>query len=362
MKMKILDRYLVVQFLQTMFFGLLTFTLLFVVIDMMEKLGDILDHNVPNNMIFQYYFVFIPEIVRLMTPVAVLLASLFVAGKMSNLNELTAIKASGVSLYRFMIPFVITSFIISLASVYFGGYIVPEANKHKVFIEQNYLKKGIVFFGSNIFFQDSPSRIISINYYDVPAKTANQISIQEFDAKDNSRIIKRTDAFKMEFDSTKKVWICFDGATRIFTDSTETIEKFDIKVFSNLYIRPTDVLKKQRRSEEMTLSELDDFAAEQLRTGNNPTEIKIEYHSRIAYAFACIVVVLFGLPISANKRRGGLAIQFGFNLMITFAYLLFMKISQAYGKSGSLSPFITAWFANFIFLIAAIFNIRRAQK
>ena len=132
--MKILDRYLVKQFLQTILFGLLAFTLLFVVIDLMDNLGDFIDQNVPTQLILQYYVVFIPEMIRLMTPVAVLLASLFTAGKMANLNELTAIKASGVSLYRFMAPFIITSILISIFSVYFGGYIVPLANKHKIFI------------------------------------------------------------------------------------------------------------------------------------------------------------------------------------------------------------------------------------
>ena len=129
--MKIIDRYLVKQFLQTLLFAILAFTLLFVLIDMMENFDDFIDQNVPTNIIIQYYLVFIPEMVRLMTPVAVLLASLFTAGKMSNLNEMTAIKASGISLYRFMAPFIITAVLISLLSVYFGGYIVPMANKHK---------------------------------------------------------------------------------------------------------------------------------------------------------------------------------------------------------------------------------------
>jgi len=88
----------------------------------------------------------------------------------------------------------------------------------------------------------------------------------------------------------------------------------------------------------------------------------IEYHSRIAFAFSSIIVVLFGLPISASRRRGSMAIHFGINLLITFLYLVFMKISQAFGKSGVLNPLITAWFANFIFLAAAIYNIRRVQK
>jgi len=360
--MKILDKYLIKQFLQSIFFSLLAFTLIFVVIDMMENLDDFLDQNVSTSLILQYYLVFTPEMVRLMTPIAVLLASLFTAGKMANQNELTAIKASGVSLYRFMTPFIITTFIISIFSVYFGGYLVPMANKHKIYIEQNYMKKGLVYLGSNIFFQDTKTKIVSINNFDISQKQANQVSIQEFSDKDGTKLISRTDAFRMIYDSTKSSWLAYDGITRSFSDTSETVDKFMVKEFQHLNFKPEDVIKKQRKPEEMTLSELKTYSDEQLRTGNNPTAISIEYESRIAFAFASIVVVLFGLPISANRRRGGLAIQFGINLLITFTYLVFMKVSQAFGKSGQLNPLTTAWLANFIFLLAALYNIKRAQK
>lgn len=360
--MKILDKYLVKQFVQTIFFGLVAFALIFVVIDMMENLDDFIDQNVPTNLIFQYYLVFIPEIVRLMMPVSVLLASLFTAGKMSNLNELTAIRAGGISLYRFMAPFIITAFIISASAVYIGGYLVPLANKHKVYIEQTYMKKGLVNIGSNIFFQDTKTRIVTIRYYDVNYNQANQISIQEFNPGDLTKLISRTDAFRMKYDSLKNCWTLFNGTSRSFSDSNETYEKFDVKDFYGLNFKPQEIIKKQRKPEEMTLPELSDYAVDQQKTGNNPTSILIEYQSRIAFAFSSVVVVLFGLPISANRRRGGLAIQVGINLLITFAYLVFMKVSQAFGKNGVLNPFITAWFANFVFLAGAIYNVRRAAK
>ena len=104
------------------------------------------------------------------------------------------------------------------------------------------------------------------------------------------------------------------------------------------------------------------FAEDQLLAGNDPTRVEIEYHSRIAFAFSSIIVVLFGLPLSANKRKGGLAIQFGISLLVTFVYLVFMKVSQAFGKNGVLHPLITAWFANMVFFVAAIVNIFRARK
>jgi len=360
--MKIIDRYLVKQFLQTLFFAILAFTLLFVLIDMMENFDDFIDQNVPTNIIIQYYLVFVPEMVRLMTPVAVLLASLFTAGKMSNLNEMTAMKASGISLYRFMAPFLITAVLISLLSVYFGGYVVPMANKHKIFISQTFMKRDLVYYGTNIYFQDSNTRIVTISYYDISQNQANQVGIQEFSPKDKTKIISRTDATKMRYDLKQKCWILYDGITRTFSDSSETAEKFVNKTYKELNFIPEDVIKKQRRPEEMTLTDLKNYSDEQYRTGNDPSSTQIEYQSRIAFSFSSIIVVLFGLPISSNKRRGGIAIQFGVNLLITFLYLVFMKVSQAFGKNGMLNPFLTAWFANFIFLIAALYNIKKSLK
>ena len=107
--MKILDRYLIKQFLLTIIFGLLAFTLIFVVIDMMENLDDFIDQNVPIEYHFKLLSCLFPEIIKLITPVAVLFAALFTAGKAANLSEITAIKASGVSLFRFMLPFLITT-------------------------------------------------------------------------------------------------------------------------------------------------------------------------------------------------------------------------------------------------------------
>jgi lipopolysaccharide export system permease protein len=153
-----------------------------------------------------------------------------------------------------------------------------------------------------------------------------------------------------------------NGIHRTFEDSTETLEYFDSKELSYLNFQPQDVIMKQRKPQEMTLDELQQFAKNLKRAGNDPTRILIEYHSRIAFAFTSFVVVLFGLPFSVNKRRGGLAIQFGVSILITFVYLVFLKIVEAFGKNGVLDPFFTAWFANFIFLAAAIYYITRANK
>ena len=359
---KILDRYLIKQFLQTIFFGLLAFTLIFVVIDMMENLDDFIDQSVATPVILQYYLVFSPDIIKLVTPIAVLFGALFTAGKSAQLSELTAIKASGVSMYRFMLPFLITTFLISIFSIYFAGYVVPMANKTKVNLEMNYLKKGFNYSGNNIYFQDTKTRIVNISYFDNSLLQANRVSIQGFDKNDLTKMNYRIDAVRMNYDTLNHVWIAKNGIERIFYNDTQRANYFKEMKIDSLNFTPSELLNKQQKPEEMDLTDLKKSIDTQQRAGNDATNASIEYYSRFSFPMASLVIVLFGLPISANKRRGGLAVQVGINILVTFIYLVFMKISQAFGKNGALDPLLTAWFANLVFLAAAIFNIVRIKQ
>ncbi|MFO7447191.1 MAG: LptF/LptG family permease [Ignavibacteriaceae bacterium] len=360
--MKILDKYLIKQFLQTLFFGIIAFTLIFVVIDMMENLDDFIDQNVSGDVILHYYFVFTPEIIRLMTPVSVLFAALFTVGKAANLSELTAIKASGVSLYRFMAPFLITSLFISAFSVYFSGYLVPMANRTKINIEREYLNRGITFAGSNLFFQDTRTRIVSISFFDNSRNSASRISLQEFDPNDLTQMISRIDAETMYYDSLKRTWHMNKGVKRIFNQDNQKATYFDTLSVNYLKFSAADLNTKQQKPEEMNLGELKELINSQERAGNDPTGSLIEYYSRFSFPMASIVIILFGLPVSANRRKGGLALQVGVVILLTFLYLVFMKVSQAFGKNGALDPLLTAWFANLVFLTAAIVNLPRVKQ
>jgi lipopolysaccharide export system permease protein len=360
--MKIIDKYLVKQFLQTIFFGLIAFTVIFIVIDMMENLDDFIDQSVPARIIFNYYLVFAPEIIRLITPVAVLFAALFIAGKSSSLSELTAIKASGVSMFRFMVPFLVTSFLISLGSIYFAGYVVPMANKVKVNLEMTYLKRGLNYAGANLFFQDSKSRIINISFFDNTSNQAVKVSIQEFMPNDPTKMVSRIDASSMVYDTLRKNWIARNGTNRIFLDNGENMQRFDTLRLNYLGFAPKELDSKQQRIEEMNFDDLKKHIKTQQQAGNDPTDTLIEYYSRYSFSMASFIIVFFGLPISANKRRGGVAVHVGINILVTFIYLVFMKISQAFGKNDAMNPILTAWLANIIFLIAALYNLPKIRQ
>lgn len=360
--MKILDRYLIKQYLQTIFFGILAFSLLFVIIDVMENLDDFIDQSVPYHVVFHYYLVFMPDMIKMMTPVAVLFGALFTVGKASNLSELTAIKASGVSLYRFMAPFLVTTLFISIFSIYFSGYVVPMANRAKQNIEMTYLNRNHNYGGSNLFFQDSASRIVNIAYFDDGRNQANRVSIQNFRKDDPTKMTSRIDAVRMVYDSSGHSWTAYNGIARTFYADSQKADYFNKRKITNLNFTPIDLAKKQQKPEEMDLSELKDLIASQKHSGADPTNTEIEYYSRFSFPMASIIVVLFGLTISANKRKGTVASQVGFNILATFIYLVFMKVSQAFGKNGALDPLLTAWSANLLFLAAALINIPRVRQ
>ena len=367
----ILDRYIMRQFIATVVFGLITFLLIFVVIDMMEHLDDFIDASAPIMTIFQYYLAFTPEIIKLMTPVAMLLGALFVVGRLTSQNELPAMKSSGLSLYRFLTPFIVVSLTVSILSIYFNGWIVPYANQKKAAIERVHLRPS----QSNrstlpLFFQDGKSRLVSINFYESVKQVGYRVSVEEFSDSNATVLRRRYDAREMDWgrpwasegDSIREGWILINGTIREFNGDTQQIMPFDRLALGKLSISPTDIEKKQRKPDEMNYPDLKEFIDNQRKAGQDVSRWLVDYHNKIAFPFASVIVVLFGVPFASIKRRSGIAIDFGVCVAVTFVYLGFMKTSQVFGYNGDLNPLLTAWLANIIFFALAVVNLLRVQK
>ena len=369
--MTILDRYIVRQFVSVFLFGLMTFLLIFVVINMMERLDDFIDANAPVSVVFQYYFAFTPEIIKLMTPVAMLLGALFVVGRMANQNELSAMKSSGLSLYRLLLPFVSVALMVSILSIYFNGWIVPFANEKKASIERTHLHPSQGTRSSQpLFFQDGKTRLASVNYYESTSRIGYRVSIEELTDTNLTVLHRRFDARQMEWgrlrtggkDSLAEGWILSNGTIREFDGENQRLTTFERLPLGRLSITPADIEKKQRKPDEMDYVELREFIRHQEQAGQDVSRWMVDFHNKIAFPFASVIVVLFGVPFASIKRRGGLAIDFGVCVAVTFIYLGFMKTSHVFGYNGDLNPLLTAWLANILFFILAIINILRVQK
>ena len=363
MSVRRFDRYISKQFLLSALFALVAFVLIFITIDVMENMDDFIDRHMGLGLLLKYYLYFTPEMVMLMMPIALLLSSLFTTGRLSNQNELVAIRMSGMSLYRIMAPFLVLSFIISVASIYFNGWVVPRTNKEKLDIGREYLGKNLLSqTSSNLHFQDGPARLVTIGFFDERRNSAARISVQDFSDRNLVDPVRRYDAQEMLWDSTRSAWTLSKGIEREFHGVRESVRPFSSLTLKLPAVTPERIAKMQLKPDEMLYGDLRRFVDEQERSGNNVARWLVDLYSKISFPFANFIVVLFGVPFSSVKRRGGLAVEFGISVLISFVYLAFMKASQVFGYSGALDPLVTAWLANGIFLVAGIAIMLKVQK
>lgn len=361
--MKKLDIYIIRQFLSVIVFSLIAFAAIFVLVDLMEHLDNFLDHGVGLMLIARYYMVFTPEILTLITPVAVLLACLFTTGRMSNQNEIVIIKSSGVDIYRILLPFLLVSAIICIVMIYFNEWIVPMANHEKFRIEKIYLQEHREgWWKYNIFMLDSRDRIVSIGYFDDYTNTAERVSVQEFADTNMTYLVRRFDAANMQYDTTTHEWILHNVIERTFNGDRETFQSFNTLPLKEISFKPSDLKEKELNPKDMNFNQLKRFIELQKNSGNDVSRYEVDYYSKVSFPFAAIIVIFFGVPLSARKKRSGLALEFGISILISFVYLLLIKISQVLGYDGIVSPLLTAWLANIVFFAAGMYNTARVAR
>jgi lipopolysaccharide export system permease protein len=329
-------------------------------VDLFENLDKFIDNHLTLGLVIKYYFFYIPEIIHLVTPIAVLLSTLFTVGRMLNFNEITAVKNAGVSLFRFMLPFLITGTVITGISIYFNNWLVPEANKQKFAIERNYLGKYRDYSGLNrLYFQDSKNRIITIEAFNDAEFTANKVSILEFNPDTLTKLVRRIDADKMKWENNN--WVLYNALERDFNSQIEGIKHYlqiEFEGIGKLNLSINQISKKQLLPDEMNYSELKQLIDNQAKGGQNTDKLLVDYYSKISFPFSSLIVIIFGISISTGTRkRKGLAMQFGISILVSFVYLGFVKISQTFGYNGDMNPVFTAWLANLAFALFGGVNL-----
>lgn len=358
--MRILDWYILRRFGLTLLYAILSFILIVIFVDLVGNLGKFIDKDVPKFVIVKYYVFYIPYIVMLALPIAMLLSSLFTLGLLSKYNELTAIKSVGISLYRILLPVWLFSTLISLSALTLGELIVPGANQEKTRIDKQFLERSRSLTPnrvSNIFWRDKMNRRLFIGHYENRQKVAHKVTIQKYQG---SQIVERIDAPKMQWrDST---WVLMNGYKRTFTNNQELAVPFDSYVDHNIDVRPEKLLQVRIEPEDMSFAELQTFSKEVKRNGGDPNKWLVDLHFKISIPFANFIMVLFGAPLASNKNRSGAIFGFMVSLLICFIYYGSNKFVQTLGHNGILSPLMSAWTTNAVFFAAGLLLTIKTRK
>lgn len=351
---KILDRYIIRKFLIILLFNIMAFVVIFVVIDLIENLDKFLSFDATFSQVFLYYVFYIPYIIILTLPISMLLSSLFSLGSMAQHNEIIAIKTSSVSLYRILFPVLVLSLIISFLSGIAGETLVPKTNRMRLDIYRYDIKKESRQWRASrnqIAIQDEDNRQIYIQFYEIHKMRAHKVNILKIE---DNRIVQRYDARLMQWNSQKNRWELLDVTVRIMTDSSEIVTRLDTLIYEQSKVEPEDLLDLEIMPEEMNYAELNRFVDKMLALGADAKRWLVDLYMKISYPLANFIIVLFGAPLAARKRRSGPALGFAIALLISFIYFLFLRTGQVLGHKGDLDPWLAAWIGNIVFGVGAL--------
>ena len=367
--MKILDKYLFKNFSKLYFIIFSIFLAIFVVVEFFEKFDKFLGKNAKLLDVFLYFVLRIPYIIVLCSPVAVILAGLFLMQYLSKHNEITAIQGSGISIIRMSVPIFVFAFLISIAILLLGEFALPYAEETREYIKDvkiyNHPKDDIRM-RSNIQYKDDDGRLYYIGFLDGYRNKIKNIDISEFN--DDSQIVYKINSkyaiWERQENSSKKDLVFYNGYIRKFSNG-ELInyEKFQEKNIPSITIQPNDLVKSAKDPLEMNFFELKKYVARLQRIGEKHQKELVEINLKIAFPFVNLIILLFCIPISTfstRKKYRGLGFVLG--IAICFLYISSTRLGQSLGYNEIISPFLAAWFANIGFGVAGIVCLLRAGK
>lgn len=359
--LKIIDFYIIKKFLGTFFFALLIIIAIAVVFDISEKIDDFIENKASfKEIVVDYYFNFIPYFSVLFSSIFTFIAVIFFSSKMAYNTEIIAILSSGMSLKRLLVPYFISAFIIAAFSFTISNYVLPPANKVRLDFEEKYLHhRAVSFSEENIHKQLEPGLFIYMEKYITQSDIGYKFSMERY--VDGHLTSKLTSNY-IKWDSTKNKWNIRNYYIRNIKGMEEEIIT-GTSLDTTLDMYPAEFKRRFNFIETMNIQELNHFInVKRMQGEEGISAYIIERDKRLAYPFSTFILTLIGVFVSSKKVRGGMGVQIGIGLLLSFAYILFMQFSSQFAIGGNLNPLIAAWVPNIIFLFVALSLYRFAPK
>lgn len=353
--------------IRRLFFGyvalLCALIVFYVVLHFSEYMDDFKDRGAESIDVWKtYYPNYIPEIIRLVSPLGLFLSAIYLTGRLSQKLEFSTLQTGGVSLYRLMVPYVAVGIFVTAFMFWFNGWVVPTTNSVRLQFEQEYTKdgSGIVDY-SYIHRQNSPQSILSVLSFDRTSQVANYVSLQKYDSL--RRPVERIDARIMTWVDSSSTWHLREPVTRRFDAQGRETIGMHTHLDTVLTILPRDLARSEADMEGMTITEGREYLDLLRRSRANHIGVPlVTYYVKYSYPFSNLILILLAVPLASVRRRRGQAIMLGIGLFIAFAYLSVMKMTEPFGYTGDVPPVVAAWLPHIVFTIVAGIILIRVRK
>lgn len=351
---QILDDYVLRQYLEYLGLVLATFVILTLVFTFFELLSDIIRNRVPLITVGDYLVNVIPSMIYLMTPLSVLIAVLVTFGLLQKSNELTAMKATGISLYRLIVPVITLSAILSLALFVFDQFYLPHANKR-----QDALRNEIKGKPAQTYLNPQHKWIFGehneIYYYEFFESERNQfanLSVFELDPNAFS-LASRTFASRVIWNDELHKWVFEQGWTRSLTPTqVADYHTFDVKTFAALDEPPTYFKKEVKQYSEMNFDELKAYIRELEQGGFDVVRLKVQLYKKLSFPLITLVMAVLAVPFALSAGRQGALRGVATAIGIAVVYWVTSGLFEAMGNVNQLPAAMAAWSPDLIFALA----------
>ena len=360
--MKILHRYVITEFIPPTILALFVFTFILIMERLFDSINLLISKGVSLSSVLQLLAYVLPSILVYTIPMAVLAGTLICFGRLSSDNEITAIQASGVSLYSIFFPVMILSFIVSLFLVSFNEKIAPQSYDrfHQLYyrIAQ---RNPILKLEERTFLEIEDYRLYVEKIKQKKGKLSGIIMYKM--EKDGFPTLITAQRGNMVSNERRVVFRLFDGS--IQQKDRYDPNKYSITYFKNYDISldltqtPPPMAKRIRQMQKSELLE----EIRKLKQDNIPAySLEVEYHQRRSLAFASFVFCLIGIPLGIKARKGGKSVGFSLSLGLFLLYWFLLVEGITLGEKGITPPLFSVWIPNLIIGLAGAWMIYRTAK
>jgi LPS export ABC transporter permease LptG len=362
---QIIDHYVLSTFVFYFLLLLSSFVLMTQVFTFFELLGDILRNSTPMSLVGKYLLFLTPQLIYSSTPVSVLVAVLVTFGILTKNNEVTAMKACGVSLYRLSIPVLLASFGLSALLFAFDHYIVPDANRVQDGIRaqikgrpvQTYFRpdrKWIFGEGSRIYyyryFEPSEAVMVDVNVYDLDP--------------DTFRLTRHVAAERARWEPAIGTWNFQNGWVREFVDGREKgFRSFagQTATFAALREPPGYFLRELKQDKQMNFRELETYIRDLQQSGFDTVRLRVQYHKKFAVPLFAVIMALISVPFAFLSAHRGAMAGIGVSFGIAIAYWSVSQLFEQVGNLNQLPAVLAAWAPDGVFTLTGLYFLARMR-
>ena len=357
----ILDDYVLRDFTVNLLLVLSTFLLLLLVFTVFELLGDIVRNQVSPLIVGEYLLSVSPYFLYNIAPLAILLAVLITLGMMHRSNEITAIKATGISIYRIVTPVLVACAILAVGLFFSDQLYLPYANKRQDALRnmikgkpaQTYLnpdRKWIFGQHSNIYYYQ---------LFDSERNEFGRLSVFQFDPA-TFQLTQRVYAARARWEETVHQWVCTQGWERDFRGpAIENYRPFEVGTFAAVSEPPTYFKKEVKQSSEMSYQELRRYIHDLQQSGFEVVRLRVQLEKKFAFPMVSLVMAVLAIPFSLQAGRRGAVTGVAVAVGIALVYWTVSGLFEAMGNISELPPFLAAWSPDLIFALLGGYMILR---